>query len=138
MYKLFLDDVRQPHTTSNVWRDGEWVEFRSVAHWEIVRTYNDFVKIITEKGLPKIVSFDHDLSWEHYPFFHDDPSAEIDYSKYKEKTGYDCAKWLIEYCEDKKLELPEWQVHSFNTVGRENIIKLLEGYERHKRNSKND
>lgn len=39
-----------------------------------------------------------------------------------EKTGYDCAKWMIEYyCLDMKLPLPEIFVHSMNPVGCENI-----------------
>ena len=48
--------------------------------WEIVRNYDDFVNYINENGLPDEISFDHDLG--------EDVS----------KTGYDCAKWLCEYC----------------------------------------
>lgn len=88
MYKLFLDDVRPPP-------DIDWIT---------VNSYKEFVNKITKDGLPYFVSFDHDLADEHYPWNQPDQSKPtIDYSIYKEKTGYDCAKWLLQYCRDKKI-----------------------------------
>lgn len=80
--------------------------------WEIVRNYDDFVNFITENGLPDEISFDHDL-------------GEKD-----ERTGYDAAKWLCEYCWDNGLPIPPWNVHSANPVGRDNIKQLLMSYEK--------
>ncbi len=71
--------------------------------------------------MPLFVSFDHDLADEHY---HKNPND----SSFKEKTGYDCAKWLIEYCIDKSLKFPNYQVHSMNPIGKDNIISLIENY----------
>lgn len=46
-----------------------------------------------------------------------------------EKTGYDCAKWLIDYCIDNDLELPKKVlVHSMNPTGAENIKSLFNTY----------
>lgn len=122
-YNLFLDDVRDSYF------------LHDTRTWTTVRNYNDFVKIIKERGLPKFISFDHDLATEHYPIFEENINFgkpyEIPYAKYKEKTGYDCAKWLVEYCLDNKLTLPDFQVHSMNPVGKENIRKLLIGFRNH-------
>lgn len=79
-----------------------------------VYDYNEFVEFIKTKGLPDFISFDHDLG--------------------EGKTGYDCAKFLVEFCMDCDLKLPEFIVHSQNPIGKENIEKLffnfLEKYER--------
>ena len=43
----------------------------------------------------------------------------------KEKTGLDCAKWLTEHCMDTKQKLPDFEIHSMNPAGGENIKSLL-------------
>ena len=139
MYNLFLDDVRDAN------RFLEHQQFRT---WVVVRNYNDFVKTIKERGLPKFISFDHDLALEHYPIFdfidaltEDAPLPDpkkIPYDTYEEKTGYHCALWLVDYCIDKKLPLPDYQVHSMNPVGAENIRKLLEGFKNHQKKNENE
>ena len=46
-----------------------------------------------------------------------------------EKTGYHCAKWLIEYCIDNNEKLPaEIYIHSMNPAGSMNIKSLFETY----------
>jgi hypothetical protein len=62
-------------------------------------------------GLPDEISFDHDLGENT-------------------KTGYDCAKWICEYCWTNGLPIPNWNVHSANPVGRDNIIQLMENFEK--------
>ncbi len=110
--KLYLDDVRP-----------------APAGWVLVKTYEEFVEYITSNGLPEMISFDHDLASEHYPWSpQTQPSFSqgfIDYSRYSSKTGYDCAKWLLEYCVAHELSLPQWSVHSQNTIGARNIEQLL-------------
>lgn len=116
-FNLFLDDVR----------DSKCLGDNRV--WVTVRGYQDFVNMITNDGLPQLISFDHDLSWEQYP--KNDDSGIIDYNdeRYvKAKTGYHCAAWLIDYCQKKNLPLPQWQVHSMNPIGRINIAQLLNNY----------
>lgn len=110
-YKLFLDDYRDPPK-------GDWV---------IVRSYEQFCAVIEKQGLPEVISFDHDLSDEHY---FSSLGFGIEYDKYLEKTGYDCAKWLIQYCFSRALKLPSWRVHSMNPVGADNILNLLADYEK--------
>lgn len=117
-YYLFLDDVRVP--TQVKWVDLPLIDPNS---WIIVRNYNEFCEMILKNNLPEFICFDHDLSTEHY-------DVNTDPNTYKEKTGYDCAKWLIEYCRINKLEVPKYLVHSLNPIGAENISRYIENYKR--------
>jgi hypothetical protein len=120
-YKLFLDDERSPRDIYPTTNNSEWV---------IVRSYNEFVRVIERDGLPFQISFDHDLSFEHYPN-RETEGQPIDYSQHTEKTGYACAMWLIDYClRNGILELPACSVHSANPVGRRNIEQLLSSWDR--------
>lgn len=115
---LFLDDIRYPkdayqYTTQDIFQRKDW---------HIARNYQEFVDRILEKGLPEMISFDHDLADEHY--------LEPNSRAYVEKTGYDCAKWLVEYCMDHGLELPEYYCHSMNPVGKQNIESLLNNFKK--------
>lgn len=49
MYKLFLDDIREPEY---LYGSSDWV---------IARNIEEFKNIILDKGAPNEVSFDHDL-----------------------------------------------------------------------------
>ena len=102
--KLFLDDER-PCPTG----------------WKLARNYNEFKSIIEVFGVPETISFDHDLGYEHYK---DAATGVIDYTKYVEKTGYDCAKLLVERGQFPRLAI----VHSFSPVGAQNIANLLRPY----------
>ena len=106
-YNLFLDDCRDAN-----------IFLQDIRTWETVRNYNDFCRIIERKGVPDFISFDHDLSFE------DQNKTE----GFVEKTGYDCAKFLIEYCMRTEQLLPEWQCHSMSSVGRVRINELLRNY----------
>lgn len=126
-YNLFLDDIRQPAVVGNYFSPADKrVLFRTL-DWVIVRNYEEFVDYIEKNGLPKLVSFDHDLADAHY-----DPATWTESFQYHEKTGYECAKWLIEYIHDLKLELPEFLCHSANPVGKERILHALNRYKRDK------
>lgn len=118
-YYVFLDDYRIP-------QDVQWVKLPD-CNWTIVRSYEQFVNLIKDKGyLPSFISYDHDLADAHYqPFFNE---KNIDYSKYKEKTGYDCAKWVVEFCQNLNVEHPNYLVHSMNPVGKVNIETYIKNY----------
>ena len=117
MKKIYLDDIRTPQTQG----------------WIIIRNFKDFVKWIEKNGLPGFISFDHDLSDEHYGMI--GKTDFLDWKEYyqqqdREYTGYDCAKWLCEYCLENNLPIPDWNVHSANTVGKENINFILKHYQK--------
>ena len=118
-YNLFLDDVRVPTQVT-------WVDIPKNQHYSLVRNYDQFVELITLRGLPKYVCYDHDLADCHYG--HGLNNDEIPYDSYKEKTGLDCAKWLVGYCFAKKIKHPPYIVHSLNPVGKKNIESYIESY----------
>lgn len=132
MYYLFLDDERNP-------QDVTWVDLPK-ADWVVVRNYDEFVKTIQEQGHPLFVAFDHDLADEHYvtmlkeveqfEAFHDDPEGGLNiiHEYGPEKTGYDCAKWLVDRCMEKGYDYPDYVVHSMNPIGKQRIINYVEGW----------
>lgn len=125
-YKLFLDDIRNPKDVLN-YIDND---IYSLNNWVIVRNYDEFVQTIEKNGLPTIISFDHDLAYDHY--LDDNQNGDIDYDNLTEKTGYDCAKWLVDYCIIKMSKITSrCYVHSMNPVGKVNIETLLHNFNKH-------
>jgi hypothetical protein len=124
MYNLFLDDFRHPYDCVAYMRDpmkyAKW-------NWVVVKNHEEFVKKIEEEGLPEFISFDHDLADEHYDntMYQGVEEYSKKYEHFKEKTGLDCAKWLTEHCMDTKQKLPDFEIHSMNPAGGENIRSLL-------------
>lgn len=122
---LFLDDERHP-------QDVTWKVLPRV-QWNVVRSYDEFVAHITANGIPLFVTFDHDLADEHYQvmleensYTYDDGDLKKTFHYGTEKTGYDCAKWLIEYCIEREIRFPGYEVHSMNPVGAERIQQYIE------------
>jgi hypothetical protein len=120
-YNPFLDDYRMPKDAFKYMHLPIYMDEK----WHIVRNYFAFINIIQSKGLPNIISFDHDLADIHYK------KQNFDYNdETYEKTGYHCAKWLIDYCMDNKLDVPtNIMVHSMNPYGTMNIMSLFKTYE---------
>jgi hypothetical protein len=128
-YNLFLDDSRIPIDCCQYMPNpGIYWDLK----WEVCRNYDEFVRKIESEGMPDLISFDHDLADEHYnPDMYD--GQEIynrHYDEFKEKTGLDCARWLVDYCMDNNLGLPPYQVHSMNPAGGKNILSLLQNFEK--------
>jgi hypothetical protein len=133
-YTLFLDDERSPNQVT-------WAEFPR-NQLVVVRNYDQFVAHVTEHGLPGFVCFDHDLADQHYAAMLKETAADkqftfwmpgddessglnITFDYGSEKTGYDCAKWLVDYCADRNLKFPQFVIHSMNPVGKERIDKYI-------------
>lgn len=121
-YNLFLDDFR---TAQDAFDSKPYLVY-NMQDWVIVRSYDEFVNTITKRGVPKLVSLDHDLADVHYDI--KNQNNPIDYSLMTEKTGYHCAQWLIQHCIDNKLAVPTYIVHSANPAGLANIKSLFDTY----------
>jgi len=122
---LWLDDVRDPF-------EDDWLNFSCLdGNYNVVwvKNYEEFTLWVRDNGLPDGINFDHDLADEHY-------TPKQYWSDYKEKTGLDCAKWLVDYCMDYSVELPRWYSHSANPVGRDNINAYLVGFLKQKENER--
>ena len=118
-YNIFLDDIRVP-------TDVTWANIPADQHYSLVRSYKEFVDLITLRGVPKFVCYDHDLADSHYG--HGLNNDDIPYDSYKEKTGLDCSKWLVGYCFAKKIKHPPYVVHSLNPIGKQNIESYINSY----------
>jgi hypothetical protein len=130
--KIYLDDVRTPV-------NPEWV---------VVRSYDEFVEKVRELGFENIevISLDHDLgdtAMSEY-FNNVSPNYTLNYSNIEEKTGMDCAKWLVDYYYDnynfaedlisrksKKIlgiTFPKVYTHSANPIGSANIMGYINNF----------
>lgn len=102
--RVYLDDKRTP-----VEKD-----------WIVVRNYDEFVQKVEEIGLDKIelMSLDHDLGKTAIDEYFNNVSKNyiLDYNNIEEKTGYDCAKWLVNKSIDSGIDLPLIYVHSANPI----------------------
>lgn len=113
---LYLDDVRIP-------TEGEW---------EVVRNYDEFIAHIKLNGLEnyEVISLDHDLGEgamvEYYTNVK--PNYELDYNRIPEKTGMDCARYLVAEAMNKQIPLPTIYVHSANPIGSANIMGYVNNY----------
>lgn len=128
---LWLDDIRDPY-------EGGWGIFSPInlseSEFIWVKSYDQFTKWITENGLPDGICFDHDLGED---IAKDNVSKGMSKRKARSikresKSGFDCAKWLIEYCLNNNLDLPKYNIQSANPVGKDNINGLLQSYIRHR------
>lgn len=112
-YNLFLDDERFPeHVT--------WKKLPKV-DWVIVRNYYDFVDYIQTNGLPDFVTFDADLSFSHYI----DPLETDNSSPTRERDGVDCFGWLCNYCSEKGIKFPSFELHTMNSIKKDKMEWLF-------------
>lgn len=129
MVNIYLDDVRTPI-------DPNWV---------VVRNYDEFVETVSKIGLDniKIISLDHDLGKTAMDeYYHNvSPNYTLNYDNIKEKTGLDCAKWLVNFYydnnynlisysdkKDKKIIFPRVYTHSANPIGSGNIMGYINNF----------
>lgn len=113
-YQLFLDDQRTP-------RGVTWIEL-PLGPWVVARSYADFVRCIQTRGVPELVSFDHDLKPEHYA-----AASRSESCRPGSGTGADCARWLVEHCTRSAMPLPKFIVHSLSPIGRHAIVDVMIG-----------
>jgi hypothetical protein len=113
---LYLDDIRIP----------------TEGNWQVVTNYDEFVEHINKHGLDSydVISLDHDLgpSAMNEYFNNVQPNYKIDYNNITEKTGYDCAKFLVNKSIETNIPLPKIFVHSANPIGSGNIIGYINNY----------
>lgn len=105
---IWLDDSRNPF--KNDWLVFSPIERPFETIW--IKSYNKFVSWIKENGLPDGICFDNDLE-----DFSGVDGAEL--------QGKDCAKWLVEYCLDNKLNIPKWNCQSSNSNAKDYINGLF-------------
>jgi len=118
---LYLDDVRIPN--------GQ--------HWEVVRNYDEFVSHIKLNGLEnyEVISLDHDLGDSAMKEYYTNVKSnyELNYKRIEEKTGMDCARFIVMESLTNNIPLPQIYVHSANPIGTHNILGYINNYLRNQR-----
>lgn len=102
-WKLYLDDERNIPN-----------HYCTKSIWYICRSSDDAKQMVLKHGIPKFISFDHDLGGND--------------------TSMVFLKWLAnEYYTDEKynknlnsLNIPQYVIHSQNPVGAKNIESYIE------------
>jgi hypothetical protein len=114
---LYLDDVRTPNSEN----------------WKVVRSYDEFVSHIMLNGLEnyEVISLDHDLGeesmYEYYTNVKNNFTLNYD-NIVNEKTGMDCAKYLVAKSMEKGIPLPQIYIHSANPIGSANMMGYVNNY----------
>lgn len=127
-YCMFLDDER---SVTDARIEGKSLISRSnipKEEWVIVRSYDEFVDIIHKRGIPRVVSFDNDLTESHLTAClmtkSDQEYQEKVANKQISKTGFHAMKYLFELCKSKGLTIPKYYIHTANPFAR----TLMENY----------
>lgn len=134
--QIYLDDVRTPKPSAD-FPEG----------WIVVRSYSQFLQRVEEIGLSNIsvISLDHDLGPSAMTEYYNNVSKNytLDYNNISEKTGYDCAKWLVEhfyqmnpkYTDQNRIvkresdfPFPKVYTHSANPIGSANIMGYINNF----------
>jgi hypothetical protein len=103
---LWLDDIRDPRRSPWISMINKVAPDAETITW--VKNYAAFVEYIETKGLPDLVCFDNDLA--------------------EEMEGYDCAKYLVNYCVEREIHTPRFICQSSNQPAVENITALINNY----------
>ena len=95
---LFIDDERFPFSDD----------------FNIVRSSKEAINFVKTNGIPKLISFDHDLGGND--------------------TSILFINWLIDYMLDNNIKLPNnftYKIHSQNPVGAKNIKSKMDNIIKH-------
>lgn len=103
---LWLDDIRDPRRSPWASMLNKVAPSAETITW--VKNYTAFVEYIETKGLPDLVCFDNDLA--------------------EKMEGYDCAKYLVNYCVEREIHTPMFICQSSNQPAVENITALINNY----------
>lgn len=129
---LFLDDERDPEN-AYLWDEKyPLVVYSGIPawKWDVVRSYEEFVEYIEEKGIPTVVSFDNDLFNVADPDLSDetlDKQFLMDgWQDFSIKTGAHCAQYLVKACKARNVTIPKYYVHSANNAARPIIREIME------------
>ena len=138
-YKIYLDDFRIPI-------NGDSDPLPQYGDWILVKNFTEFCREVEEKGLENIavISLDHDLdesAMKEY-FNNVSPNYTLNYDNILEKTGLDCAKWLVNHFYERNpealtthrmfrgtdMKFPTVYVHSANPIGSGNIMGYINNF----------
>ena len=100
---IWLDDFRAPVIPNPYNQSIAWI-----------KDYDSFVmqvKAFKDKISDCCVHFDHDLGENS-------------------KDGYECAKFLVNWCIENGYDVPDYEIQSANPVGKQNIESIFTTYQK--------
>ena len=100
---IFLDDFRKPEQFVNTKLN---IVFCATTFDQFVEVLN---QVYSEYNRVDEIWFDHDLGENA-------------------GSGYDCAKYLVEFCIEHTMPLPEYHIQSNNPAGKQNIESYLKSF----------
>ena len=126
--KIFVDDIRKPsditawsldplHKIHPIYKEEEWI---------IVRTYKDFCNVLRVR--PEEVTH---VSLDHQLAENTDLRSSVDIAKWfdiegnYEYTGSDCALYLKNFYERRKLMMPTIYIHTNDVEGIKKIKNVF-------------
>lgn len=133
---LWLDDIRDPFDKDFTPYVALYNPFLNQPHEIIwVKNYDEFLEYLLSESLPDAISFDHDLADEHIQYYfdnggHKNPPNPME-ANFKEKTGYDCVKFLVDLCTDTEQKLPICIYHTANSAGKVNMETYINNAKKH-------
>lgn len=104
---LWLDDLINPMDARMDWLAFSPIGRKVKVVW--VKNLMQFKNWINQNGLPDAICFDYDLGTS-------------------KPTGYDCARWLLQYCFKNNRSLPQWASQSTDPEQKAKIKRLLKKY----------
>jgi hypothetical protein len=115
-YNLFLDDQRSPSQAFLHGRNVTLLEHTKTLafQWTVVRSYDEFVETIYQKGLPRLVSLDNDLTEAHMNYFLSGDTDVFDVNKFTD-NGISCLEFLL----NNGMNPEGIYVHTANHFARE-------------------
>lgn len=128
---LFLDDMRKVEDAILWDQKISLIKASGISSWkwDIVRSYDEFVKYIDTNGIPDVVSFDNDLFDVRGEVSNEVLNRQfqmIGWQDFKIKTGAHCAEYLVNACKARNVKIPEYYIHTANSAARPIIREILE------------
>ena len=100
---IFLDDIRKPEQYVNI---DQNIVFCAASLVDFIEALN---KLYSKYNRIDEIWFDHDLGENA-------------------GTGFDCAKYLVDFCIQHNMAIPEYHIQSDNLVGKQNIDSYLRSF----------
>lgn len=107
-WQLFLDDIRNPKYVYDEMLDPESEVWHT--RWTVARSTEEAKRLVEERGMPSLMSLDHDLG-------HTDTSMVF-------------LNWLAREYWDGTNNVPRYRVHSANPTGSANIRAFMDSWKR--------
>lgn len=102
---LFLDDLREP---GYVYRDLLPDSERHPKNWVVAKSSAEAKELVESKGMPSMMSLDHDLGGED--------------------TSFVFLSWLAREYWDGVSPVPKYRVHSQNPTGSLNLKAFMDSW----------